>query len=37
MFALPEEGAGSISVDGAFVQDRLAGIIDDEDLTRYIL
>jgi ATP-dependent HslUV protease ATP-binding subunit HslU len=37
MFALPEDGAGSIAVDGAFVRDRLSGIIEDEDLTRYIL
>lgn len=37
MFSLPEEGQGAISVDGDFVRERLSGIIEDEDLTRYIL
>ncbi len=37
MFSLPEEGQGAVSVDGEFVRDRLSGIIEDEDLTRYIL
>jgi ATP-dependent HslUV protease ATP-binding subunit HslU len=37
MFSLPEEGQGAIAVDGEFVRDRLRGIIEDEDLTRYIL
>jgi ATP-dependent HslUV protease ATP-binding subunit HslU len=37
MFGLPEEGQGTIVVDGEFVQSRLAGIMQDEDLSKYIL
>jgi ATP-dependent HslUV protease ATP-binding subunit HslU len=37
MFSLPEEGEGAVAVDGEFVRERLSGIVEDEDLTRYIL
>ena len=35
-YAAPEE-AGDVTVDGAFVRERLGGIVDDADLARYIL
>jgi ATP-dependent HslUV protease ATP-binding subunit HslU len=38
MYGLPEEGAGeTIHLDGAIVRERLAQIVEDEDLRRYIL
>jgi ATP-dependent HslUV protease ATP-binding subunit HslU len=37
LFDLPEEGAGEITVDLPFVQERLKDILEDEDLRRYIL
>ena len=38
MFDLPDVGVGeTITVDRAFVVDRLAKIAEDEDLRRYIL
>lgn len=38
MYALPEDGAGeTIHIDGSVVRDRLARIVEDEDLRRYIL
>ena len=38
MFGLPEEGTGeTIHIDGTAVRDRLARIVEDDDLRRYIL
>jgi ATP-dependent HslUV protease ATP-binding subunit HslU len=37
MFDLPDSGVGSILIDGARVSERLKGIVEDEDLRRYIL
>jgi ATP-dependent HslUV protease ATP-binding subunit HslU len=38
MYELPEQGAGdTIGIDGDVVRDRLARIVEDEDLRRYIL
>ena len=38
MFGLPEEGAGdTIHIDGHAVRERLARIVEDDDLRRYIL
>lgn len=37
LFQLPEEGQGTLVVDREFVQSRLASILEDEDLQRYIL
>jgi ATP-dependent HslUV protease ATP-binding subunit HslU len=37
MFELPETSADGVRVDRAFVQDRLKGVAEDEDLSRYIL
>jgi ATP-dependent HslUV protease ATP-binding subunit HslU len=37
MFGLPESGAGTIRIDGAQVRARLARIVEDDDLRRYIL
>ena len=38
MYDLPDTGAGEqITIDAAFVRDRLAKIVEDEDLRRYIL
>jgi len=37
LFELPEEGKSRIVVDLAFVRERLGGILEDEDLQRYIL
>jgi len=36
-FAAPEEGAGSLTVDAAYVRSKLAAIAGDQDLARYIL
>jgi ATP-dependent HslUV protease ATP-binding subunit HslU len=37
LFALPEEGEKVVRVDGEYVGRHLSAIVDDEDLTRYIL
>jgi len=37
LFDLPDTGEGKVVVDPPFVRERLAGILDDEDLQRYIL
>jgi ATP-dependent HslUV protease ATP-binding subunit HslU len=37
LFELPEEGKDRIVVDPPFVRERLSGILEDEDLQRYIL
>jgi ATP-dependent HslUV protease ATP-binding subunit HslU len=37
MFDLPESGSGRIVVDAPLVQERLARVVQDEDLRRYIL
>jgi ATP-dependent HslUV protease ATP-binding subunit HslU len=37
LFELPEEGRETILVDVEFVRNRLSGILEDEDLRRYIL
>jgi ATP-dependent HslUV protease ATP-binding subunit HslU len=38
LFGLPEEGAGeTIHIDGNAVRERLAHIVEDDDLRRYIL
>jgi ATP-dependent HslUV protease ATP-binding subunit HslU len=37
MFYLPESGTGKIMVDAELVQERLAKVVKDEDLRRYIL
>ena len=37
MFDLPEKGTGKIVVDDGLVRDRLAKVVKDEDLRRYIL
>jgi ATP-dependent HslUV protease ATP-binding subunit HslU len=37
MFDLPETGTGKITVDAALVRERLAKVVKDEDLRRYIL
>ncbi len=37
LFNLPESGAKEIEVDADFVQERLKGVAEDEDLRRYIL
>jgi ATP-dependent HslUV protease ATP-binding subunit HslU len=37
LFDLPEKNPGSITIDGAFVRDRLKSVLADEDLRRYIL
>jgi ATP-dependent HslUV protease ATP-binding subunit HslU len=37
MFDLPESGSGKITVDSGLVQERLAKVVKDEDLRRYIL
>ena len=36
-FDAPDTPGRSVTIDGAFVRDRLAGIVEDEDLSRYIL
>jgi ATP-dependent HslUV protease ATP-binding subunit HslU len=37
LFGLPEEGKERMVVDPPYVRERLSGILDDEDLQRYIL
>jgi ATP-dependent HslUV protease ATP-binding subunit HslU len=37
LFDLPEGGKDLVVVDPAFVRERLSGILEDEDLRRYIL
>ncbi len=37
LYHLPESGVKEIEVDGDFVQERLKGVAEDEDLRRYIL
>lgn len=37
LFELPKEGVERVVVDGKYVESKLAGIIEDEDLSRYIL
>lgn len=37
MFDLPDVGSGDITIDEERVRDRLKGIVEDEDLRRYIL
>jgi ATP-dependent HslUV protease ATP-binding subunit HslU len=37
LFDLPDVQQGPIRIDGAFVRDRLKGIVEDEDLRKYIL
>jgi len=37
LFDLPEQGSGSITIDGARVRDKLRSIVEDEDLRKYIL
>jgi ATP-dependent HslUV protease ATP-binding subunit HslU len=36
-FEAPDRAERRIAVDGAFVRERLAGLVRDEDLSRYIL
>jgi ATP-dependent HslUV protease ATP-binding subunit HslU len=36
-FELPEENSGEITIDGEFVRDKLQNVVEDKDLTRYIL
>ena len=37
LFDLPEEGKDRVVLDPPFVRERLGGILEDEDLRRYIL
>jgi len=37
MFGLPESGTEPLTIDRAFVQDRLKKVVEDEDLRRFIL
>jgi ATP-dependent HslUV protease ATP-binding subunit HslU len=37
LFKLPEDGRDRVTVDPPFVRERLSGILEDEDLQRYIL
>jgi ATP-dependent HslUV protease ATP-binding subunit HslU len=37
LFALPDRGLGTITVDAQMVRDRLKAVLDDEDLRKYIL
>ncbi len=37
LFELPDEGRSEIRIDAAFVRERLEKILNDEDLSRYIL
>ncbi len=37
LFDLPESGMAGVTIDGAFVRDRLKSVAEDEDLRRYIL
>ena len=36
-FTASEMGPKTLSIDGAYVRDRLSAIVQDEDLSRYIL
>ncbi len=36
-FDAPDQRGRRVHVDAAFVKDRLAGLVQDEDLSRYIL
>jgi ATP-dependent HslUV protease ATP-binding subunit HslU len=37
LFELPKPGVEEITIDSSYIEKRLAGIIEDEDLSRYIL
>jgi ATP-dependent HslUV protease ATP-binding subunit HslU len=37
LFTLPDAGIGAVRVDAAMVRERLGGVLDDEDLRKYIL
>jgi ATP-dependent protease HslVU (ClpYQ) ATPase subunit len=37
LFDLPDGRTGEIRIDGAVVRERLAGVVRDDDLRRYIL
>jgi ATP-dependent HslUV protease ATP-binding subunit HslU len=37
LFELPDRGTAPITVDAALVRERLKGIVEDEDLRKYIL
>ncbi|MGH7475381.1 MAG: ATP-dependent protease ATPase subunit HslU [Longimicrobiales bacterium] len=37
LFDLPDVGSDQVAIDAQFVRDRLKGIVEDEDLRRYIL
>ena len=37
LFDAPEVAGGSVTVDGDYVERRLADLVRDEDLSRYIL
>ena len=37
LYEVPDSHCGELSIDGAFVRERLGAIVRDEDLTRYIL
>ncbi len=37
LFEAPEAAAGAVTIDGDYVERRLAGLVRDEDLSRYIL
>jgi ATP-dependent HslUV protease ATP-binding subunit HslU len=37
LYELPERGTGTETIDGATVRTRLAAIVEDEDLRKYIL
>jgi ATP-dependent HslUV protease ATP-binding subunit HslU len=36
-FDAPEMKGTEVTIDAAYVKDKLSGIVEDEDLTRYIL
>jgi ATP-dependent HslUV protease ATP-binding subunit HslU len=37
LFDLPDVQSGAVKIDGGFVRERLKGIVEDEDLRKYIL
>ncbi|NTV04154.1 hypothetical protein HGA89_04460, partial [bacterium] len=37
LFDAPESASGPVTIDGAYVERRLADLVRDEDLSRYIL
>jgi len=37
LFRVPDDAVGEVEIDKQFVNERLAGVIEDEDLSRYIL